>query len=124
MAPRLALLHHLASAGVGPVSMEATLAALAWAEYLEAHAARAYASISMANTDVANAILRRIRQGDLKNGFTDRDVYRQGWSGLTHREKVGSGLKLLEEYDWLASERVATGGRPSTVWYVNPAAYR
>jgi len=121
LVPRLALIHHLASGDTGRVSRRAVLAALAWAEYLEAHAARAYASLTRAETDVASAIMRRIRKGDLKNGFTDRDVYRNGWSGLTNRESVGAGLKLLEDYDWLASERLTTGGRPSTVWYINPS---
>jgi hypothetical protein len=119
--PRLALIYHLASGGSGDVPLEALLAALAWAEYLEAHAVRAYSSMSVAKTDVANAILRRIRKGDITNGFTDRDIYRKGWSGLTDREAVGEALKLLEDYDWLASEKVMTGGRPTVKWWINPA---
>jgi hypothetical protein len=123
LVPRLALIYHLASGECGSVSHEATVAALAWAEYLEKHAARAYATTSGGNTDTASAILRRVRKGDLRSGFTDRDVYRPGWSGLTNRESVAGALALLEDYDWLASERIQTGGRPSTVWYINPAVY-
>ena len=47
-------------------------------------------------------------------------IERDQWSGLTDREAVGKGLKLLEDYDWLASERRDTGGRPSVVWWANP----
>jgi hypothetical protein len=119
--PRLALIYHLASGADGDVGLEAVLAALSWAEYLEKHAQRAYASARAANTDVAAAILRRIRKGDLHNGFTDRDVYRNNWSGLSDRDEIGSALKLLEDYDWLASERLPTGGRPKVLWYINPA---
>lgn len=119
--PRLSLISHLASGGSGPVSLDACLSGLAWGEYLEAHAVRAYASLTTANTDVANAILRRIKKGDIQNGFTDRDIYRRGWSNLTDREQVSAALTLLQDYDWLQSERRNTGGRPSTIWWINPA---
>jgi hypothetical protein len=118
--PRLALVYHLASGRTGPVHREACLAALAWGEYLEAHAARAYASLSSIHTDTATRILKKLRKGDLPNGFTEREVKRRCWSGLTDKAKVSEALKLLEEYDWLRSERVETGGRPSVVWYANP----
>lgn len=121
LVPRVALIHHLASGGRGEVMLTSLRVALMWAEYLEQHAARAYASMTTANTDVATAILRRIKKGDLRDSFTERDIYRQGWSGLGDRERVVAGLRLLEEFDWLASERIATGGRPSLVWYANPA---
>jgi hypothetical protein len=43
--PGLALILHLVGRGTGPVSEKATLQALAWAEFLEGHAMRAYASV-------------------------------------------------------------------------------
>jgi hypothetical protein len=73
------------------------------------------------NTSVAENILRRIRKGDLQNGFTERDVYRPGWSGLRDRDGISAALKLLADYDWLRAEKVETGGRPSILWWANPA---
>lgn len=121
LVPRLALIYHLANGGIGLVSDEACVAALAWAEYLEAHAKRAYAAIEAANTDTARAILRRIKTGDIKTGFTARDVYRQKWSGLSSAEQVNAALQLLDEYEWVRAERIFTAGRPSTIWHINPA---
>jgi hypothetical protein len=120
--PRLALVYHIASGGVGEVSLEACLAALAWGEYLEAHAERAYASMAIVNTDAAAIILRKLKQGHLTSGFTERDVYRPQWSGLKDREAISSALQMLADHDWLRAERVDTGGRPLNLWHANPAA--
>jgi len=51
--PGLALILHLAEGGRGPVTEQAVLKALAWAEYLESHALRAYGSVSQPETAVA-----------------------------------------------------------------------
>lgn len=121
LVPRLALIFHLASGGIGPVTKRSCVEAIGWAEYLEAHACRAYASMTLVNTDVAQAILKKVRNGDLPNGFTERDVYRPRWSGLRDREAISTALRLLSEYDWLRGEKADTGGRPSLVWWINPA---
>lgn len=63
LVPGLALILHLSSSGTGSVLERATLQALAWAEYLETHARRAYASISVAEGTAAKAIIERIRKG-------------------------------------------------------------
>ncbi|MCJ7420947.1 YfjI family protein [Sphingomicrobium astaxanthinifaciens] len=120
LVPRLALIWHLASDGFGPVSVEACGTAIEWAAYLRAHAERAYDAMSLTNTDTANAILQKIRAGDLKAGFTERDVYRPGWSGLRDRDANKAALALLADHDWVRPKRVETGGRPSTEWDVNP----
>jgi putative DNA primase/helicase len=80
LVPSLALTLHLAGNGTGPVSERATLQALAWAEYLETHARRAYGSVSMPEVATAKAILARIRKGDLKREFSSREVWRPGWA--------------------------------------------
>lgn len=109
--PRLALIIHLAGGGLGPVSRDACLDAIGWAEYLEGHAQRAYALMSQARTGTAELIQQKIAYGDLKDGFTERDVYRPQWSGLTDREAISSALRLLAEHDWIRPERQATTGR-------------
>lgn len=122
LVPALALLNHLADGGTGPVVEAATLRALALSEYLEAHARRAYAAGSEAETRTATAILARIRKGDLMDGFTLRDAMRAHWANLTDRDQVKSGLDLLCDLDWLAAKTEQTGGRPRTSYSINPGA--
>lgn len=120
--PRLALLCHLASGGHGPVSLPATRQALAWADYLEAHAARAYASTGHANAETARLLWRRVVKSELPHAFTARDVQRKGWSGLADKARVAAALETLIDADWLAAETVDTGGRPSVIYRPNPLA--
>lgn len=118
--PALALINHLAEGGAGSISEAAILRALAFAEYLETHARRAYAAGSEAETATAKAILTRIRKGELSEGFKARDVYRRGWSNLSNQSHVQAGLDLLSDLDWLAAKTTQTGGRPSVTYSINP----
>ncbi|MBM3490154.1 MAG: DUF3987 domain-containing protein [Alphaproteobacteria bacterium] len=120
LVPGLALLCHLADGGVGPVGEVATLKALAWVEYLETHARRAYASVSMPEVPAAKAILDRIRKGDLPREFAGWGVWRPGWALLGDRQQVADALGLLVDLGWLAAHQKDTGGRPSMVYAVNP----
>ncbi len=120
LVPSLALVLHLAGGGTGPVSERAALQALVWAEYLETHARRAYASVTMPEASAARAILARIRKGDLAREFSSWQVWRKGWAMLSDREQVADALGLLVELDWLATSKSDTGGRPGTVYTVNP----
>ncbi len=120
--PSLALIIHLADGGNGPVSEGATLRALAWGEYLETHAERAYSSVSNADASTAKAILRRIKKGDLKPPFSTRDVWRPGWSKLSDRDQVVGGLRMLEDYRHIYIERVNTNGRPKMLYHLNEVA--
>ncbi len=117
--PSLALIIHLADGGIGPVSEDATLRALAWGEYLETHAERAYSSVSKSDVSTATAILNRIKKGDLKPPFSSRDVWRPGWSKLSDRDQVMGGLRMLEDYNHIYIEKVETGGRTKTLYHIN-----
>lgn len=120
--PSLALILHLADGEKGPVSETATLRALAWGDYLETHAERAYSSVSNADASTAKAILRRIKKGDLKPPFSTRDVWRPGWSKLSDRDQVMGGLRMLEDYRHICIERVNTNGRPKMLYHLNEVA--
>ena len=117
--PSLALIIHLADGGAGDIAENATLKALAWSEYLESHAERAYASVSQPEVSTAKAILRKIKSGDLKTPFASKDVWRPNWSKLSDRETVEAGLAMLVDYNHLCVETRATGGRPATLYYLN-----
>jgi hypothetical protein len=125
LVPALALINHLADGGAGPVGEAAVLRALALSQYLETHARRAYGAGSEIETSAAKAILKHIRRGDLRDGFTARDVHQRGWSNLSDRGHVQAGLDLLCDFDWIKDERLtagASGGRPSVAYRVNPGS--
>lgn len=122
--PRLALICHLANGGSGPVSMEAAQQAWRWADYLESHARRAYAALSLDNAEAARAIWRKVANGSLPSPFTPRDIQRKGWSGLTGKDRIASGLDALVDADWLAASTIETGGRPSIQYVPNPKAMK
>ncbi|MGH8772211.1 MAG: hypothetical protein ACREV2_13710, partial [Burkholderiales bacterium] len=69
--------------------------ALGWAEYLETHARRAYASVTTPEVIAATAILEKSRRGELPRTFAARDIYRKGWAHLSDREHVQDALLLL-----------------------------
>ena len=101
----------------------ALLKALATAHYLESHARRVYGSASESELAAAKAILRRIRNHDLEDGFTARDVHQRDWAHLTEREHVAAGLSLLVDLDYLALSALSVGvggGRPKVTYLVNP----
>ena len=122
LVPALALINHIADAGSHEVSGGAMLRALAYANYLESHARRVYLSGSEGEVGAAQAILARIKRGDLKDNFTARDVYRPGWAHLTERDQVGAGLNLLVDHDYLAdaTEQSPQGGRPRITYRISP----
>jgi putative DNA primase/helicase len=120
LVPGLALICHLVDGGTGAVGVAAIERAIAWAKYLESHARRAYGSGTAPAVATAKAILARIQSGQLKDGFGSRDVWRPGWSKLTDRDAVMSGLNMLVDYDWLRLRKVETGGRPALAHDINP----
>lgn len=124
LVPRLALINHLAGDGAGEISGEAVATAIRFADYLRSHAQRVYGSMSVDNGAVARAILRRIDARDLKDGFTEKDIYSRHWTNLAKGERLTQALKMLVEYDWLEAEQVSTGGRPKTVYRINPRGRR
>jgi putative DNA primase/helicase len=124
LVPALALINHLADNGTGPIGEAALMRALAFVEYLETHARRAYGAGLANEAATARLILARICKRDLADGFTVRDVQNKGWSGLTDNETVRAGLELLAVLDCLEAQSEATGGRPKVSYLINPKALR
>jgi hypothetical protein len=120
LVPRLALITHLIDVGSGPVGYEAAFKALAWSEYLEAHATRLYGAGVEPARVAARAILAKIRAGVLKDRFTVRDVYMHHWSGASDPDHAQIGVDLLCDHNWLAADHIETGGRPRVEYVVNP----
>jgi putative DNA primase/helicase len=124
LVPALALINHLADGGHGPIGEVSLLRGITFADYLETHARRAYGSGLAGETGTAKLIIKHIRNGDLSEGFTARDIQRKDWSGLTEGDQIKAGLDLLSDLDWIAPKMVVTGGRPRTVYVINPKVFR
>ena len=120
LVPGLALICHVADSRTDAVGEEAVLRALSWAEYLDTHARRAYASVMHADLKAAHTILDKLRRGELPHTFAARDIYRQGWAHLSDRTQVTEALQLLVEHDQLAAMTLTTPGRSKHVHQVNP----
>ncbi|WP_231363219.1 MULTISPECIES: YfjI family protein [unclassified Thioalkalivibrio] len=120
LVPSLALLYHLASDRTGPVDEEGITAAIAWGEFLEAHARRVYGTARTPELRAAYELERRLHKGDLTTPFIAREVHRKGWRALD-RESVSRCLEYLEDLGRVRAEHHATGGRNKTLWHVHPA---
>lgn len=99
------------------------LRAIAFGEYLRSHANRIYQNSTMPEANGAGVILRRIKSGVLKDGFTAREVAQKNWQGLNDVKAVRSASALLEDFGYLRLETVlptAKGGRASERYRVNP----
>jgi putative DNA primase/helicase len=124
--PSLALLFALiefvdGTGKAGAVGLKAALQAIAWCDYLESHARRLYSSAENPALEGARTLLKRIEDGDIKDGSTLREVYRgKHWSRLATPEEVVAAANLLEDYGWVRVETLKTGGRPATRLRLHP----
>jgi len=115
LAARLALVLHLADNEAGPVTGESLARALDWCDFLEPHARRIYAPVADNGLSAAHEILSRKDQ--IESGFTARQIYQRGWSGLDRPDTVQAGLEVLIDHGWLAEHEEQTGGRPSIKYF-------
>lgn len=119
--PSLALICYVADGGEGAVSEHAILRAVAWGEYLEAHARRIY-SIGLGDGLSTHALGKRILKGDIEQSFKPKTVYDKHWRYLD-REGTLRAIDSLGSLGWLRVIDLHTGGRPSIICEVNPGVY-
>jgi putative DNA primase/helicase len=124
--PSLALIFHLVDAydrpALEPVSLDAAVAAAAWCEHLEAHAARIYHAAMEGDPDDAIRLGERLA-ARLSNPFTCRDVAKKGWAGLGTSEDVRRAVGILEDRNWVQVVEVPSterGGRPTELVWIHP----
>ncbi len=124
LVPSLALIFAVADDVKGAIPVRYVEQAIGWAAYLRKHAERVFACTTRPDNVHAKALLEKIKQGAVKNGFNARDVYHKDWS-LLHREGVEKAVALLCDLDYLLRvEQVPTGkGRPAgAIYRINPKA--
>lgn len=118
LVPALALVCALADEE-REVSEASLLRALAWSELLEAHALKVY-GIGGSDIEGARALLKKIKDGLVPDGFSSRDIQRKCWSLLSGREDVASAIACLCEHGYLAEVTEPTAGKPKTAYLINP----
>jgi putative DNA primase/helicase len=119
LVPSLSLLVHLVDGHYGPVCLGCLQRALAWGKYLESHARRVYSVAVDPAVSSAKSLAGHLRRGDLKDGFTLRDIYRHCWTGLTTSEDASRAVGLLIDLGWLKEVSERTGGAPKTTYSIN-----
>jgi hypothetical protein len=120
--PSLALILHLVDGHTGPVTAEAAAKAADWCEYLESHARRVYGAYNKQDSRSARLLADKIKGGHIEDSAPIQKIYNAGWSGLDE-DATRDGLRLLEELNWVRTERIQPGqhgGRPSFVVHTNP----
>jgi putative DNA primase/helicase len=125
--PALALLIHLIDVGHGPVGIGALKKAWGWSKYLKTHARRVYAVATGIKDRGTRSLMQLVESGALTDGFTAREVYRKGRSGLTRQEDAQEAIDALIELGWLrvVSDPVGSKpGRPSFRYVINPKIRR
>jgi putative DNA primase/helicase len=127
LVPSLALLIHVAdSREGGPVGEVPMVQAIAWAQFLEAHARRLYSPALDPALHAARELDRRIRAGDVGSPFQARDVYRRGWR-LLDRLGTTDAIEYLADLGRVRAEDMdagALGGRPTVRWHAHPSLLR
>jgi len=74
----------------------------------------------------ASLLAKKIQSGRLPDPFTTREVYRNGWTGLTDSTEVYNAISILEDAGWLRREEVrkSEGGRRTVHFHINPKVTR
>lgn len=116
----LALLFHLLdlrgerSEGTDRVS---TGRALALAGYLEQHALKIYGEGKHGVSAGVMALATMLENGEVRDGASLRDVYRNKRKGLTNRDEALACARELERWGWV---RLEFGERRSVIIHVRP----
>ena len=120
LVPGLALLFHLLEGHDGGVCDGCLSGALQYAGYLKSHAQRVYGAVHGVDGASAHALAEKILKGKLQSGFTLRSVHTKGWRDLSTSERAKQGADQLVELGWLKETLVATGGRGTVKYEINP----
>ena len=111
----------------GPIREAPMLKAIAWADFLGAHARRVYHLWMHPEVRAAQRLSEFLLQRKLPDLFTIPDVQRKNWAGLGSPKTISAALEFLESVGWVrgfVKESGTGGGRPSPRYEVNPKIHR
>lgn len=122
--PSLALVFHLINLASGktsgPITVDCVERAAGWCDYLEAHARRIYGNSLTPAHQAARNLARKIQEGELKDPFDMRELYRKQWSSLKTKEEAIPACYILIEKDWLKENQITEGGKVKSIYLINP----
>ncbi len=108
---------------IGPIREGPMLRAIAWADFLGAHAKRVYHLWMHPEVRAAQKLSEALLQRKLPDPFSTADVQRKGWGGLGSPKQISAALEFLESVGWVRPEQkpeMPTPGRPGKRYAVNP----
>ena len=119
--PKLAAIFHLIKGQSTPVDPDSLERAIRFCDYLESHARRCYFTGNSLEEIAACHLAKHLKAGDLKDGFTVRDVRRKGWAGLTRQKTIEKAIEILVDKYWLDEIPAKRGapGCPTTRFSIN-----
>jgi len=103
------------------ISNVTALKAIAYTDVLISHARRVFALGENQIFALAQTLIGKIKKGELKRGFTGREVARKQWSGLKTPDTVKDVLSLLIDYGYLKEDLQQGNGRPTVRYYIHPS---
>lgn len=128
--PTLALINHILEIASGgefrkesypTIGADSVTQAITTAKFFRSHAEKILALGSKSATDIEVSLAKRILNGDLKDGFTVRDISRKCWSGLKEDRDIQSACEYLSSLNWLRREERSGTGRPTQKYSINPS---
>lgn len=127
--PALSLIHEHLKLAISRnypevITLDSLQSSLQWVEYLESRALRVYGSGANAIPKAAMELLLHIKNGNIVEPFSVRDVYYgHHWSGLTASDEVEEVLDYLIDKGYLGCAMIRTNGRPSQKYWVHPKVF-
>jgi putative DNA primase/helicase len=89
--------------------------------YLGKHMERVYGCIQEPAQKAETLLAQRLKERQLRDGFSVRDITRKCWSHLSKPDIVESALQGLEDKGWIRLLPITTNvGRPTSRWEINP----
>ena len=118
LVPSLALIFHLIDTNaeietidVELVDKKSVALAIKWTHYLKDHARKIYRVEEDPYMASARALVRKIKDGKVRNKDKVRDIYRKHWAKLDSMELLGKALKILESHFWIQVKSDSTNTR-------------
>lgn len=125
VAPKLSLIFSLIDKkeyldDKGNINVACANLAIKWSNYFEKSAALLYNAYAPVGLTAAEALLNKIKSGDIKDCMRIRDISRKEWSGLREKSSLEKGIMLLEEKGHVKKEIQNDMGNQSFVLRLHP----
>jgi len=118
----IALIFHCFENVEGPVfpdlvSADTMLKAIGYTDVLVSHARRVFSLGENRVFDLARTLIGKIKEGRVPQGFTLREIKRNGWGDFKKEELIDDVLGLLIDYGYLIPQDTVGKGRQTTRYY-------